>query len=120
MGKKGHVLVQVLITSVIVSIMAAGLMQLVMLRYTVMSRGAEGATKKAQATAAFNTLMVEWNVPGSGGRCSNQAGWNCGGFTDGRCNCTCTKAGEPTVRVGVQPGGGVNAVNECPISVDVP
>lgn len=115
LSQRGHVLVQVLITSVIVSIMAAGLMQLVMLRYTLVSRGAEGATKKAQAAAAFNTLLVEWNVPGVG-RCASvpTAGWTCAGGGAGSCSCTCTKSGEPQVVVGPAVGA------ECPISVNVP
>lgn len=115
LGTRGHVLVQVLITSVIVSIMAAGLMQLVMLRYTVMSRGAEGATKKAQATASFNTLLVQWNVPGFGSCASAPLlGWACAGGGPGSCSCTCTKSGEPTVVVTAGVGGA------CAISVNVP
>lgn len=96
MARRGSVLLQVLVTSVVVSIIAAGLMSMVMSRHTLSVRSAESAAKRKDADAAFNLLMSHWNVPGNG-VCSSVMGYSCSG-SPGTCGCVCSKSGEPRVR----------------------
>lgn len=99
MNRKGHVLAQVLITGVLVSTIAVGLIQMVLLRYTVTQRSLQGAVKKKAAEGALSHLMTYWNVPGNG-VCSDVGGYDCTG-TAGTCGCTCTRSGHPTVTTAV-------------------
>lgn len=95
MDRRGSVLLQVLVTSVLVFIIAAGLMSMVMGRHTVSTRVAESAAKRKSADAAFNRLMSHWNMP-SNGVCSSVMGYSCTG-SPGTCGCVCSKTGEPEV-----------------------
>lgn len=96
MNKKGHVLAQVLITGVLVSTIAVGLIQMVMLRHTATVRSMEGAAKKRSTEGMLNHLSTHWNVPGNG-VCSSVGGYTCNPNSPGTCGCTCTRTGYPRV-----------------------
>jgi hypothetical protein len=100
MRRRGSVLLQVLITSILVSIIAAGLMSMVMGRHTTTARVAAGTASRKKADAAFGQLMSHWNSPANG-VCASVMGYSCTG-SPGTCGCLCTKMGEPTVTTTVQ------------------
>lgn len=109
-GERGSVLVQVLITTVVVSTIAAGLMQLALLSYTVTARAAGSAALKKRAESSFNALMVQWNLSGV---CTSLAGeYNC---VLAGINCTCTPTGTDSPVVTAQNAGG-----SWTVSVNVP
>lgn len=87
-NKKGSVLVQVLITSIIVVVIAMGLAQMLLLRYTATIRATKGTASKREAEGTLNRLAVFW---AANGYCANPGGGlTCSGVT-ATCNaCTCT------------------------------
>lgn len=91
MKTKGSVMVHVLITSVVVSLIAAGLMRMSLARATATSRANEGAATKKKAETAFNKILPYW---AKNGLCSTgiPGGWSCSGAAVGNCGCTCTNA----------------------------
>ena len=120
-GRRGSVLLHVLVTSVLVSFIAASLMRMALMSYTVASRGAESLAAKRVDQAGFNVLMTGWNKNNS--YCSavvDQGGtaqYNCTGAA-GTCGCVCTPtaavpAGFPTITA--TPAGG-----NCAISIVSP
>jgi Tfp pilus assembly major pilin PilA len=115
MGKKGHVLAQVLITGVIVSVIAVGLVQMVLLRYTATQRTMQSSQKKRAAEGALSHLATYWNLPANG-VCSDVGGYTCTGAA-GTCGCTCTRTNYPTVVTAVYtPASGPN---ECRMTITV-
>ena len=68
MKKNGFVLVQVLLTAVIVSIIAAGILQMTLLRSTLQARARDSVQKRLMAEAALNAIITQWdgNVCGTG------------------------------------------------------
>lgn len=95
MNNRGSVLVHVLITSVLVSVIAVGLVQMVMSRHTLLARSTQGAANQKQTERGFNSLMSFWNIGGNG-VCSSGAGYTCTGAA-GTCGCTCTSTGQATI-----------------------
>ena len=114
MSAKGSVMVHVLITSVIVSLIAAGLMRMSLARATATSRANEGAATKKKAEAAFAQILPYW---AQNGLCSSgiPGGWSCSGSVVGSCGCTCTNA------VGNQPLIETELVNgSCELTITAP
>ena len=85
MGKQGFVLMQVLVTALIVAIIAAGIIQVVLLRSTIQARTEQGNAAHQDAQGAFNKIMTAWNQ-NNGQVCSPVGGWGAGG-TPGTCGC---------------------------------
>lgn len=95
MKNHGSVLVHVLITSVLVSVIAAGLLKMLMARHTIVTRAAESATNQKVSEKGFNRLMSHWNIFGNG-VCADGVGYTCTGAA-GTCGCRCTSGGNATV-----------------------
>ncbi|MBI5629459.1 MAG: hypothetical protein HY921_01095 [Elusimicrobia bacterium] len=97
---KGSVLIHVLVIAVITSIIAAGLLRMLLLRHTLISRAQEGSAAKKSAESAMARLVSSWNsvnivcsnVSGSGYTCSPAST-----TSPGTCSCTCTSPGDATV-----------------------
>ena len=85
--RTGSVLVHVLVTSVIVSVIAAGLMQMMLMRATIQARASEGAVARKKTESAFNTIMTRWN---EAQRCAQGVPGFSGGNASGNCNCNYT------------------------------
>ena len=106
--RRGSVLVQVLITSVIVCMIAAGLSQMLLLQYTTMARATDGTSKKRAAEGALNRVVSYWAAngwctsPGGGITCTLSIGGSCTGPGGAACYCTVT---------GLVPGAGNSS---CP------
>lgn len=94
MGRRGQVLVHVLITTVIVSVIAAGLAQMLMLRYAANARATTGASNRAWTQAALNQAVAAWNTSGNN-TCGAIAGFTHTSGTVGSCNCVYTNASPP-------------------------
>ncbi len=74
MNRRGSILIHVLITSVIVSVIAAGMMRMTLLRHTITERVSSGGKKRKIAEAEMNTIITYWNANGS---CTNWPGHTC-------------------------------------------
>ena len=113
-GRRGSILVHVLVTSVLVALIAASLMRMALFRYTIASRGSEALGSKRMDQAGFNLVMTGWNK--NNAVCSAVQDYNCGGAA-GVCNCTCDPTaalpGFPRV-VAAQDGGGNRSINVFP------
>lgn len=105
LGRRGSVLIHVLMTGVVVAIIAAGLMRMTMLRYVASSRATGSTAARRQTDSALNRALTYWNMTNI--VCGNNIpGYSCSPFSStapGTCNCTCTSAGTATIRV---TGGG--------------
>lgn len=84
---KGSVLIQVLMTAVIVSVIAAAMMNLILLRAAAIKRGQDSAAGTALANSGMDTILASWNanntscynaVPGFAGGSSASPPGNCG------------------------------------------
>ncbi len=114
-ARRGSVLVHVLVTSVLVSIIAAGLVRMLLLRYTAVERLSSGAAGKKLAESSLHRLVSAWNaantvcasVPGSGFSC-NPASL----APPGTCNCVCAGGGS-TVAASIAGG-------KCRLTVTTP
>jgi len=91
MKKKGSVLVQVLMTAVIVSIIAAGMMTLLLMRSQAIKRAQGTAAGTAMANGGLNAILSGWGAAG-GVNCSAVTGYTMTGGSAGQCNCTYTAA----------------------------
>lgn len=116
LGKRGSVLVHVLMTGVVVAIIAAGLMRMTMLRYVASARATGGTQARRHTDAALNRALTYWNQNNI--VCGNSIpGYSCAPASvtsPGTCNCTCTSAGNATIRV---TGGGAPP---CSIEIESP
>ena len=86
---KGSVLVQVLMTAVIVSIIAAGMMNLMMMRAQAVKRSQEGAAGAGRTNMGLNAIISGWGTAG-GVNCSPVVGFTLNSGSAGSCNCTYT------------------------------
>jgi hypothetical protein len=59
---KGSVLLQVLLTAVVVCLIAAGMMNLVMLRATAVKRAQQGISGNARAQSYLNAIVQDWST----------------------------------------------------------
>jgi hypothetical protein len=93
MNKKGSILVHVLITTVIVATICAGLAQMLMLRWTTSARATQGSGGRVSDTAAFSNVLQAWNA--SNQVCSGVTGFSCSGGGCGANLCNCVMAPSP-------------------------
>jgi hypothetical protein len=115
--QRGSILLHVMVTGVVVSIVAAAILRMTMLRYRLAYRSAVVTQEKRSDTAALNILITTWNS--TGGYCQNAGMYTCGPAQAApmtSCGCTCT-----TGTAGYPPsitGGG--ALPNCTLSITSP
>jgi Tfp pilus assembly protein PilX len=104
LGRRGSVLVHVLITGVIVAFIAAGLLRMVLMNYIAVDRATKGAQNRKEAEAMLQRALTYWNQTNS--VCSTTANFPCtgGGVGLNQCNCNCPN-GTALPRVEVTGGG---------------
>lgn len=94
--RTGSVLVQVLMTAVIVSIIAAGMMQILLMRAQSIKRDEQRISGTAKTHLYYNAIMREWSERGiqcyQGTNIGGVTGLNGGNQTvaPGACACTYT------------------------------
>lgn len=92
-NQKGYILIHVLITSVVVAIIAAGLMSVMMLQYQVTSRAGQGSKGRKGAEAGLSRIISSWNTNGfcTDIPVSDGSIYDCAaGASLASCTCTCT------------------------------
>lgn len=100
-GTRGSVLLHVMVTGALVALIAALLLRMSMLRYTMAARGAKALQEKRYDQAALASILSAWNSVNI--TCANNVpNYTCApaaGSTPGSCGCTCTPslANFPTV-----------------------
>lgn len=60
-NRRGSVLLHVLVTSVVVAFIAAGMVRMLMLRYMVTTKDANVSAKKKDSEAILHRLITHWN-----------------------------------------------------------
>ncbi len=104
LGRRGSVLIHVLITGVVVAFIAAGMLRMVLMNYSAVDRVTKGSTNRKEAEAMLNRAISTWNQSGV---CSNFTGFTCNAGSS-PCTCTGSAAGgavNPTIVVtGSSPG----------------
>ena len=109
MNKKGHVLIHVLITTIIVVVIATGLAQMLLMRFTASNRAASGVAGRRQDEGSFNAVIALWNA--NNAVCSGApAGFICPTCSAGSCGCTV----QPTGCTCPTAGSGVTDTGRCP------
>lgn len=96
LGRRGSVLVHVLITSIVCSVIATGLLRMMMFRYQATTRVEESSRAKKYTEAALHRIVSGWNAAGGGQYCADGPGgsesWTCTGTPGtaiGNCACNC-------------------------------
>jgi|GEM_PF-5740502 len=85
----GSVLVQVLMTAVIVSIIAAGMMNLLLLRATAIKHAQGGAAGNAAVNSGLDAILASWSVHDTS--CYNSVpGYTGGSAASPPGNCSCS------------------------------
>lgn len=120
-SRRGNVMVHVLVTSIIVMIIAAGLMRLVMVRYVAIQRLNDGGANKRLAEAALAEISGRWSMTGA---CTAVPGFTLAGTScAGGNTCTLTGSAAPwnsggsPVTVSATAG---SASSPCRVTVTVP
>jgi Tfp pilus assembly protein PilX len=108
MGKRGIVLLHVLMTAALIAIVAATIMRLAMLRFAVTSRAVKNNQELRNDESALALLTSYWNVTNT--YCSSVPGvYSCGPTTVGAmpssCNCNCSALVSNYPTVSAPPGG---------------
>jgi Tfp pilus assembly protein PilV len=89
-NKRGSVLVHVLITSIVVVMIATGLAQMLLMRYSATMRATQGTARRREDDGTLNRLVTYWNA---NGYCSSPGGGlTCSGVTATCTSCTCSLA----------------------------
>ena len=118
-SRRGSVLIHILVTGVIVSIIAAGLLRMTLMSYIAVDRAAKGAQNRKEAEGMLNRAITYWNA--SGIVCSTDANFTCAtpsATSPGTCSCACPSAvALPRVEVS---GGGAPPCTITVISSDPP
>ena len=122
MKKRGSVLVQVLMTSVVVAIIAAGIMQMMLMRSQTIARAQQRTEGTVNATSAFNTILNRWaetkticasGVPGMSGGTSTTP--------PGTCNCSYTATSSDGTALTICAGAACpapnNSTSPCQLAV---
>ena len=113
-SRRGSVMIHVLITAIVVSIIAAGLARMLLLRAQVVNRSATSTANRKLAEGALSRVISAWNKTNS--FCTSFPGYTCSGAAScGTSVCTCnpTGVGDPTIKA-CQPAGYANCVmNVC-------
>jgi hypothetical protein len=114
---KGSVLIQVLLTAVIVSIIAAGMMNLILLRATAIKRSQAGATGLANANSGLDAILATWSTQNT--KCFNPVpGYTGGSSASPPGNCSCTYASQSNGTIITVTSGGV--LGTCNLSISSP
>lgn len=113
-SRRGSVLVHVLITAVIVSFIAVGLAQMLLLRYTATARATAGTGGRKANEGALNRLLMQWNATNT--YCSAPSGYVCTGTpgSSGPANCSCTCTPSPSCSCPAAPASDPTA---CPPTI---
>lgn len=122
--ERGSILLHVMVTAVLVSIIAAGIMRLALFRSQMAARGAIVLEEKRDDTGALATVASQWStVPGVTSVCSGPPpGWT-GCSNPGNCACTCTGPAPNAVTVqaacvpGAPTSAGCPAGNACRLTI---
>ena len=90
MGKRGIVLLHVLMTAALIAIVSATIMRLAMLRFAVTTRATRNNQELRDDESALALLTTQWNSNNT--YCSTVPGvYTCsGGPFPSACDCTCT------------------------------
>lgn len=117
-GRRGSVLVHVLITGIIVAFIAGGLLRMVLMNYIAVDRASKGSQNRKEAEAMLQRALTYWNKTNS--VCStNVTYFPCVGAGVGAntCDCSCpSSAAVPRVTVS-RIGGGVGGPPPCRITI---
>lgn len=114
-NERGSILLHILVTSVVVSIIAAGIMRLALFRAQMATRGALVLQEKRDDTGALAAVASQWStVPGKQSACSGAPpGWGgCSNAAAYPSNCACTCTGPNGVVVTAALAGGL-----CKLSI---
>lgn len=119
-GERGSVLIHVLITAVVVSLIAAGLLKMVLMRYQAGNRQAQSASNRKSAEGAYTRMLSAWNRANT--FCQNFAegggvDYSCAGpaaCAANACTCTPANAADPIITVRKPPG------SVCTVTVTTP
>lgn len=107
-NRNGHVLIHVLITTIIVCVIATGLAQMLLMRFTASNRAASGVAGRRQDEGAFNAVIALWNA--NNAVCSGAPA----GFSCPSCSNTCGCTVSPTACSCPAAGSGVTDSGRCP------
>lgn len=117
-GRRGSVLVHVLITGVVVAVIAGGLLRMILMNYIAVDRASKGAQNRKEAEAVLQRALTYWNK--SNQVCSSDATFfPCAGAGVGAntCDCSCPSAAAvPRITV-TRIGGGVGGAPPCAITI---
>jgi hypothetical protein len=116
--KKGNVLVQVLMTAVIVSVIAAGMMNLILLRAQAIKHAQAGAAGLTAAKSGLDAILEAWNNnPAGPTNCTPVSGYSMTG-SPGNCNCSYTPIhGTTTFCAGTGCNPPVHTNPDCSIQI---
>ena len=96
----GSVLIHVLITAVVVSLIAAGLLKMILMRYQAGSRQAQSTTNRKTAESAYDRMLSAWNKNSTfcqSFSAGNGTTYSCAGPSAcAAAACTCTNPSIPT------------------------
>ncbi|MCX5793948.1 MAG: hypothetical protein NTY77_00445 [Elusimicrobia bacterium] len=90
-GKNGNILVQVLLAAVVGSVIAAGIMNLILQRATVLKRAQDSEAGKARVRSTLDAIIRGWSAAG-GVTCSPVNGYIMNSGMPGNCDCSYTSA----------------------------
>jgi hypothetical protein len=116
LGRRGSILLHVMVTGALLALIAATLLRMSMLRYQMGGRGASVLAEKRDDQGALANVLAAWNA--NNAVCSAvPTGYSCGALSAGTCNCSCstTLTGGGTQVVSASVIGGV-----CTLSITSP
>lgn len=93
MNKRGFVLLHVLVLSMIVAVITAGVVRMVLMNAMATQRAITGGKNHKESDAVLNRAVTYWNATGT--VCATIPGVPCvpaSVASPGACNCTCTSA----------------------------
>lgn len=107
MGKRGSVLLHVLMTGALIAIISATILRLAMLRFAVTARATSTTKERRYDEAALAAIVGAWNSVNTA--CANNVpNYNClpaAAAPPGNCNCTCSPT-QPYFPTVTNSGGG--------------
>ncbi len=100
---RGSIMIHVLVATVIISILAAGMVSIVLMQYRLASRVAQGSTHRKLDEAVLARMISNWAQTGAGACTTLPAGafgpaYTCAPATP-PCTCTSSDANMPTITV---------------------
>ena len=96
MGKKGSVLLHVLVTGALIALIAATLLRMALLRYQITAHATATTKERRADEAALNMIITAWNMNNVACSNTNLSNYSCAPAATvppGNCNCTCTPTG---------------------------